>query len=366
MENNDKNLFDVNKYLKTGDGSVEAAAEDNEEFDAEQQLNSIYDIGRRLYSQMGTDSTVGHIAVFTYLTELGRTLVGADRASFWKWDKEKHELWTLSATGVDKIVIPDDKGLVGKALKEERVIITNEPYSDPDFNSDIDRQTGYLTMSVLVMPVADLSGEYIGAFQIINKMGAEGFNEEEDTKKLSLAAFVCGIALESETFYEYSHIDSLTSLKNRLGFYSDLDHKYSEFIDTAAGKPVSLFLCDIDRYKKFNDNYGHTVGDDGIVYVADILRKHLRDGDSVYRWGGDEFVMVLPDTDLEGCKQIAEEVKADLNESRFKASGIPVKITLSFGCIQYDVRKSVKDNMAVADDYLFTAKDDGRNRVFGE
>ncbi len=366
MENND-NLFDVNKYLKTGSGKVGVPAEEElDELTAEQQLANIYDIGSRLYSQMGTDSTVGHIAVFTYLTELGRTLVGADRASFWKWDKEKHELWTLSATGVDKIVIPDDRGLVGKALKEERVLITNEPYSDPDFNSDIDRQTGYLTMSVLVMPVADLSGEYIGAFQIINKLGADGFDEEEDTKKLSLAAFVCGIALESETFYEYSHIDSLTSIKNRLGFYSDLDHKYEEYIDTLADKPISMILCDIDRYKKFNDNYGHTIGDDGIVYVAEKLKQHLRDDDSVYRWGGDEFILLLPDTDLEGCKQIAEEIRADFNDSKFKANGIPVKITLSFGCLRYNVNKSVKDNIAVADDYLFTAKDDGRNRVYGE
>ena len=94
---------------------------------------------------------------------------------------------------MNRIVIPEDAGLVGKALKEKRVIVSNDPYSDPDFNSDIDKQTGYITFSVLVMPVADINGEYIGAFQIINKVGENGFDEVADVKKLSLAAFICGI-----------------------------------------------------------------------------------------------------------------------------------------------------------------------------
>lgn len=327
-------------------------------------LEEIYKIGEKLYAQMGKDTEEGHMEVFNCLTELGRTLIGADRASFWKWDKQKHELWTASATNVDKIVIPDDKGLVGKALKEKRVVITNSPYSDPDFNSEVDKQTGYLTMSVMVMPVADISGEYIGAFQIINKLGADGFDAEQDIRRLSLAAFVCGVALESETFYKESHYDKVTGLRNRMGFYSDFAHKYSVYLKPSNIKPLSMFICDLDKFKKINDDYGHNAGDAALGFVAKLISSHARESDTVYRWGGDEFIMLMGNTPLEECAEIAETIRAEIRDTQFFASGIPVNLSLSFGCIKYDIDKTIDENIAAADDNLFVAKDSGRNTVY--
>jgi len=328
-------------------------------------LNEIYDIGEKLYANMGSRSEEGHGSVFNLLTDLGRILVGADRASFWKWDKANHQLWTTSATKVDKIVIPDDSGLVGKALKEKRVIVTNDPYSEPEFNSDVDKQTGYITFSVLVMPVADINGEYIGAFQIINKLGEDGFDEVEDVKKLSLAAFACGITLESETFFTDSQYDTLTGLKNRKGLYHDFMHKYAEYLQVGMKSPFAVFICDIDRFKRINDNYGHNIGDLIIKNVAGILSKHCPEHANAYRWGGDEFVVVMPGTELEECKRIAEEVRVEVKDSQVKASVLPIKATMSFGCSLYDRAKSIEENFAQADDNLYTAKDNGRNQVYG-
>ena len=332
-----------------------------------EMLEEIYDIGEKLYATMGKkrDDDDGHTAAFALLTELGRSLVGADRASFWKWDKESHELWTTSATKVNRIVIPEDAGLVGKALKEKRVIITNDPYSDPDFNSEIDKQTGYITMSILVMPVADINGEYIGAFQIINKMGENGFDEVEDVKKLSLAAFICGITLESETFFTDSQYDSLTGLKNRKGLCHDFMHKYAEYLDPKMTSPFAMFICDLDRYKKINDNYGHKAGDAVLQNVAGILAQHCREHDTAYRWGGDEFVMVMPGTDMEECKQIANEIREDVKNSPVTVSVLPIKVTMSAGCCLYNRAKSIEENVSVADENLLIAKDNGRNRVEG-
>ncbi len=328
-----------------------------------EMLNEIYEIGEKLYKTMGTTEDGGHKDAFELLTELGRTLVGADRASFWKWDKENHELWTTSATKIDRIVIPENAGLVGKALKEKRVIVTNEPYSDPDFNADVDKKTGYITFSVLVMPVADINGEYIGAFQIINKIGENGFDEVEDVKKLSLAAFICGITLESETFYEDSQIDSLTGIKNRKGLIHDFMHKYAEYLQPGMISPFAVFLCDIDKCKKINDNYGHQAGDEIVKNVAAILAQHCRTNDSVYRWDSDEFIMVMPATELEECKKIADEIREDIMNSPVKVSVLPIKSTASFGCILYDRKKTIEENVSLADDKLFTAKDNGRNQV---
>lgn len=336
-----------------------------ENINANEILEEIYSIGDKLYGAMCSNNDEGHREVFTSLTELGRTLVDADRASFWKWDKETHKLWTTSATGTDKIEIPEDKGLVGKALKEKRVIVTNDPYSEPEFNREVDKQTGYLTMSVLVMPVASISGEYIGAFQMINKLGDSGFDEVEDVKKLSLAAFVCGIALESVGFFEDSLFDKLTGLKNRKAFYNDFENTFKDYLKPSRATKLSMFICDLDRYKKVNDNYGHNAGDDALKFVTDIMRKHIREGkeDDVYRWGGDEFIMMLPDCDIDKCREIGEAVRKEVKETLFKANGVAIHLSLSVGCIEYDMNKSIEENIAAADDNLFVAKDSGRNKV---
>ena len=302
-----------------------------------------------------------HKAVFEYMTELGRTMADADRASFWKWDKKKHQLWTTSATGVDRIVIPDNTGLVGKALKEGRVIVTNDPYNDPDFNKEVDMKTGYRTKSVLVMPVADINGAFIGAFQIINKNGDGGFDEVEDVRKLSMAALISGLAMESESFFEESHHDKLTKLKNRMGFYSDFSRRFNKVVDEK--RPLSLFICDIDKFKRVNDTYGHNAGDDVLAFVASKLESACGDNESVYRWGGEEFIMMMPDTDLEACVEKAEKIRISIMESSIEADGNTINVTMSFGCGLFDPNISIEENISKADEHLYTAKESGRNRV---
>ena len=81
-------------------------------YDPETILNSIYDTSENLYREMCSNKENDHATLFNHLTELGKSIVGADRGSFWKWDRRRGQLWTTSATGVDKIVIPDNSGLV--------------------------------------------------------------------------------------------------------------------------------------------------------------------------------------------------------------------------------------------------------------
>ena len=329
-------------------------------------LSGIFDITNSLYKDMCMNDSKDHKLLFSYLTELSKTIVDADRASFWKWDKRKGQIWTMSAMGIDKIVIPDNTGLVGKALRTKRMLITNDPYNDPDFNREIDLKTGYVTKSVLVLPVADINGNFIGALQIINKNDERGFDEDTDPKKLSLAALVCGIALESETFLEDSHHDRLTGLKNRMGFYYDFGNKYKDYLIPESGKTMSVFICDIDKFKRVNDTYGHNAGDDVLAFTSHLIESFCGEKDGVYRWGGEEFVMVLRDTDLEGAVKKAEEIRVKLMESDISADGNTLRCTLSFGCALFDPTKSIEDNISAADEKLYTAKETGRNKVCWE
>ena len=334
-------------------------------FDNDKMLSEIFAVSEELYKDM-SDSVkeTDHTKIYEYITQLGKMLSESDRTSFWKWDKRNHTLWTAAAIGANKIVIPDNTGLVGKALAEKRIIITNDPYSDPDFNPEVDKKTGYVTKSVLVLPVSDVNGEFIGAYQAINKLGNDGKFGEEDCRRLSLAAVICGIALESEVFLEDSHRDKLTQLKNRMGFYSDFSKRYLKLIE--SGVPFALFICDIDKFKRINDTYGHNAGDEVLKHTSSIISDCCREGDGIYRWGGEEFVMIMADSDKQTCINKAEEIRKKVMDSVCHAEGFDIKLTLSFGVSAFDVSKTIEENISTADEYLYMAKENGRNRVVSE
>ncbi|MBQ5314907.1 MAG: sensor domain-containing diguanylate cyclase [Oscillospiraceae bacterium] len=333
-------------------------------------LDNFFAITQSLYKEMSkpdNDASDDHAEIYRLLTDLGRTLVDADRASFWKWDKRNHTLWTTAAVGEGRITIPEGTGLVGKALVEKRAIVTNDPYNCPDFNSSVDKKTGYVTNSILVMPISNCKGEFIGAYQAINKLSGEGFDIEEDVKRLSLAAFICGITLESDSFLEDSLHDKLTELKNRAGFYSDYTKVYEEILkDTSADRNVSLIICDIDFFKKVNDTYGHNAGDAVLRHVASMFRSNARPGDGIYRWGGEEFLVVLPDTNKEQAIDIAERLRTSVMESVCHFEDLSIKVTMSFGLTVLNMDNPIEENIKIADERLYKAKEGGRNRVISE
>ena len=332
-----------------------------EKVTAEKMLDDIFSIMQRLYNEMRSNDSNhnSHIRIFEIFAELGRTLVSADRASFWRWDKREHKLITTAATGTEQIVISDTTGLVGQALAENRAVITNDPYNHPNFNSAVDKKTGYVTKSILVMPVSNCRGETIGAFQVINKLDSEeGFDVVEDTKRLSVAAFICGIALESDTFMADSQRDKLTDLKNRFGFHNDYQTKYRD-----KKIPMAIVICDIDFFKKVNDTYGHNAGDAVLKHVAQLLEMKTRSSDGVYRWGGEEFIIVLEGAPIAGAFIAAERIRQAIMNSVCHFEDKEIKVTMSFGCTELDNKISVEENIKIADGRLYRAKANGRNQV---
>ena len=339
------------------------------EMTARELLDDIFSVMQRLYDEihLRKNGMGSHERVFDIFAELGRTLAGADRASFWRWDRSAHKLVTTTATGTDQIIIDENAGMVGQALTENRPILTNDPYNHPNFNPEVDKQTGYVTKSVLVLPVANCRGETIGAFQVINKLDGNGFNEAEDVKRLSIAAFICGMALESDLFLADSERDKLTELKNRFGFHSDCRTKYRNLFGlTNTTDSVSLIICDIDFFKKVNDTYGHNAGDAVLMHVAGILKSEIRAGDSAYRWGGEEFVIVLEGSGLKDARLVAERIRRAVEKSVCRHDKQEIRVTMSFGCAKFEPERSVEENIQVADRRLYRAKESGRNRVIAE
>lgn len=334
---------------------------------AEQILDNIFTVMERLYDEMriNKDGRNNHLRVFEIFAELGRTLAGADRASFWRWDRHNHKLLTTAATDSEQIVIDEKSGLVGRAISENRTIVTNDPYNHPDFNAAVDKMTGYVTKSVLVMPVANCRGEIIGAFQVINKLDSEtGFDEVTDAKRLSIAAFICGMALESDIFFADSQHDKLTELKNRLALQSDFSTRYEKLL--REGTPLAMIMCDIDFFKRVNDTFGHNAGDAILKHVAKILRSALNERDNAYRWGGEEFILILANSTIDDAKIVAERIRTTVMNSVCNFDGDAIKITMSFGCSEISAALSIEDNVKIVDERLYRAKQTGRNRVVSD
>lgn len=130
------------------------------------------------------------------LADLGSELVQADRCTVWLRDKEHRSVWTVAGHGVDRIMIPDSSGFVGQSVCQGMTLNVADAYKEPCFNKAVDLETGYRTRSILCMPIRNQSGEIIGAFQAINKIGAMKFTSDDETL-LTFAATYAGKSLES-------------------------------------------------------------------------------------------------------------------------------------------------------------------------
>lgn len=326
---------------------------------AEEMLEQIFYYMNQLVDEKEFASTV------LLLTDLGRTLVNSERASFWYWDRNKHQYWTLAASDSERIVVPEGVGIVGASIGNKETIVMNHPYEDVRFNQQVDKDTGYVTRSILCMPVTNARGEVIGAYQAINKLGDDGDSvfDEQDVRHLTMAAAFCGKTLESQLLYKEAHEDPLTGLKNRRGFYS----YFSDIVQPQLVQgSASVIMCDIDFFKKINDTYGHNAGDAVLVHIAELLRSSAADQGEVVRWGGEEFVLLFINCDEKMAAMHAEQMRKRVEDSTCEFEGRQIKVTMSFGVKGLENDKSLDENIEHADARLYQAKASGRNRVVSE
>jgi two-component system cell cycle response regulator len=163
---------------------------------------------------------------------------------------------------------------------------------------------------------------------------------------------------------EMAVTDSLTGLHNRRYLDSHLETLFDRAV--ARRRPLSVMITDLDRFKSVNDQYGHDGGDEILREFARRLRKNVRGIDLACRFGGEEFVVVMPDTDPEIAEKVAERVRAEIAQTPFQigSAGATMNITVSVGVSS--LRRgadSVENLMKRADVALYEAKTGGRNRV---
>jgi len=193
----------------------------------------------------------------------------------------------------------------------------------------------------------------------------EGFGKETRTLAEWLAS-QAAVALDNARLHDIVQrqaiTDDLTGLVNRRRFIEALDAE----IERARqfGSALTIVLADLDNFKQVNDEFGHHGGDVVLRAFADLIRSHVRDVDVSGRIGGEEFAILLPDTDAGGASRVAERMRRSLNEVAIPLSeGAAIHVASSFGVAELGPDQSGDDLLRAADAALYRAKDAGKNRV---
>lgn len=193
----------------------------------------------------------------------------------------------------------------------------------------------------------------------------------DDLRLLLIISNQAGLAIQNRRLYEqayYSAItDGLTGIYNQKYFREQLEFQLEKAKE--YGFKISLIMVDIDHFKKFNDSYGHQIGDFVLKEVSMVIQSCVNPDSLVARYGGEEFAVILPDTPIEAAIPIAEKIRLDIENHVLKTNEYPdLKVTVSLGIATFpdhikNMSRMVVELIDIADDNLYSAKNAGRNRV---
>jgi diguanylate cyclase len=242
-------------------------------------------------------------------------------------------------------LMQDAQGLLQTAIVDNRTQILAMGQVANEIGAEADPQT------IIESLVAELSKSVSRASQL--EKNFVHASQELEMIRVSLD--------EAET---RARTDGLTGLPNRLAL-DDFSHS-AQMAAFENGSPLSILLMDIDYFKRFNDQYGHGVGDEVLRLIAKLLRERVRKQDLPVRYGGEELMAVLPGSDLQACVALGESIRKSVSECKItrRSTGEALQgITVSIGVAQWRLGESMPDLIDRCDRALYKAKAAGRNRI---
>jgi len=208
-------------------------------------------------------------------------------------------------------------------------------------------------------------GERIGAIEVLNKSERAGFTQE-DIELVQMLVYPLSVALRNIDMFENSErltiTDDLTKLYNYRYLMQYLDAEVKRCL--RYKKKVSLLFIDIDGFKRINDRFGHLVGSQALSEMGQVFCKILRETDIVGRYGGDEFVIVLPETPLNGAMVIAERIRQKVESYEFVAQNLSIRLTVSLGVANCPKHTLTAEGLIKkADAAMYRAKELSKNTI---
>jgi diguanylate cyclase (GGDEF)-like protein len=296
-------------------------------------------------------------------------LIPSEAWSMLMVDEGRQELTFELALGekgkdVSSFRVKIGEGVAGWVAETGKPTIVNDVSQDPRFAKKFDSETHFKTRSILCAPLIS-RGRTIGVVEIINRRG--GRFTQGDLEILLTLVEPCAIAIENAMLFQRAEqltiTDDLTKLFNSryLNLYIGREIKRCK----RHGIPLSVIFLDLDGFKGVNDQYGHLAGSRTLTEVGGILAEAVRESDILARYGGDEFVVVLPETPPSGALVIAERIRKAIESHRFLSEqGLAARISASFGIASYpDHALTPEGLIQKADQAMYRVKEKDKNGI---
>ena len=249
--------------------------------------------------------------------------------------------------------LPRGEGIAGWIAETGQAAIVEDVSKDKRFSSRVDQYTGFETQSIIGVPLKT-NKKVFGVIELINKMNGKPFTPFELNILQTIADFAA-IAIEKAYYYralkKMAITDSLTGAYNR-GRFEQLLNREMDMCDR-YGTPLSLLMLDVDGFKHINDNFGHSAGDGVLKCLAEILQQRVRKVDSVCRYGGDEFVVILPNTSREQAERARQRILDAIDYENNLGRKIPFSVSVGLHSMETSDRSSL---MKLLDSDLYRQK----------
>ncbi|RLC49483.1 MAG: sensor domain-containing diguanylate cyclase [Candidatus Cloacimonadota bacterium] len=327
------------------------------------QNKILRDIGKAL------TSTLDQEKVLNMIMEFIGNYYRPENWSLLLVDEEKFDLYFAIAVGKTSDLIKDKRlkigqGIAGWSLTHKETVLIRDAYQDERFNPAFDKESGFRTSSIICVPMVN-QGKALGIIELINIQ--EHFFEKPYVQLLETLADFAAIAIENSRYIsrikEVSIKDDCTNLYNSRHMIELLE---IEMKRAKRGKNTfAVVFLDLDHFKRVNDNYGHIVGSQLLREIANILLKNIRSSDWAIRYGGDEFVLILPGMNQENAFKLTKRIREELNSTVFfQKEGYNIHITASFGIAVFPKDASTIDEIIkMADHAMYDVKKRGRDNI---
>ena len=295
-------------------------------------------------------------------------LLKAEQGSLMLLDHETELLIIKAKRGInnsltEKLRIQKGEGIAGKVAEFGEPFLVGDVENDPRIKQK--NRLRYKTRSFVSVPIT-IEGRIIGVLNLSDKITGEIFNKE-DLELIQSFADQAAIVMERNVFYTQTEelrklamTDSLKGLPNRRCLMDRLEEELLR--SERHGRFLSLLMVDIDGFKGYNDTFGHPIGDKALKATAESILRYVRSVDIAFRYGGDEFVIILPETGKTLAVSIAERLRSDVAEIELPPGGLT--LTISIGIASYPEDGKISDLLLEnVDKALYFAKNRGGNRI---
>jgi diguanylate cyclase (GGDEF)-like protein len=332
------------------------------------ELAAFSEIGKTL------TSTLDIREVLRLIMQRVEELLRAKNWSLLLVDEQHKELYVELAVGkgaekLRQLRLPLEEGIAGWAAREGEPVLVPDVSADGRFSRRFDEMTGFTTRSVLAVPLRS-KARTLGVIELVHSpeegAGGSGFTEA-DVRTLASIADYAAIALENAR--NFQRLEELTVVDDHTGLYNSRHlHRQLELEVARSGRfgrALSVIFLDLDHFKGVNDRHGHQSGSAMLREVGQVLKGNLRAIDVPVRYGGDEFVILLPETDRAQALLVASRLRSALKYHRFlEPRGLSLAVTASFGLATFPVDgRSGEEIMRQADAAMYRVKEGGRDGI---